>query len=82
MFYLFVIIPSIVAESVNESLLDDNEVEMFVTAWMGILEISTGKIIRVDAGHEYPSIKHANGEFELTKDKKNYTMGLDSFVYT
>lgn len=67
--------PSIVAESVNETLLGDNDVEMFVTVWMGILEISTGKIISVDAGHEYPAVKHANGKFEIIKDKKSFVLG-------
>lgn len=67
--------PSIIAESVNETLLGDNDVEMFVTVWMGILEISTGKIISVDAGHEYPAIKRANGKFEILKDKKSFVLG-------
>lgn len=67
--------PSIVAESVNESLLNDDEIDMFVTAWVGILEISTGKIISVDGGHEFPAIKHANGKFEILKDKKSFVLG-------
>ena len=49
---------------------------MFVTVWFGILEISTGHIVAGNAGHEYPMIKKANGEFELFKDKHDFVLGV------
>jgi sigma-B regulation protein RsbU (phosphoserine phosphatase) len=49
--------------------------EMFVTVWLGILEISTGKIVAANAGHEYPVIGHAGGEFELLRDKHGFVIG-------
>jgi sigma-B regulation protein RsbU (phosphoserine phosphatase) len=56
---------------------------MFVTAWLGILEISTGKIIAANAGHEYPIIRHGNGEFEVLKDKHGFVLGgLEGMKYT
>lgn len=67
--------PSIIAKSVNESLLSDDEIDMFVTVWIGILEISTGKVISIDAGHEFPALKRANGKFEILKDKKSFVVG-------
>ncbi len=48
---------------------------MFVTVWLGILEISTGRLTAANAGHEYPIIKKANGEFELLKDKHGFVIG-------
>lgn len=48
--------------------------EMFVTTWIGILELSTGKMTCSSAGHEYPAIYH-NGKFELLKDKHGFVLG-------
>ena len=48
---------------------------MFVTVWLGILEISTGKLTAANAGHEYPVIKSPNGKYELLKDKHGFVIG-------
>ena len=48
---------------------------MFVTVWLGILEISSGKLKAANAGHEYPIIKEANGEFKMLKDKHGFVIG-------
>lgn len=60
----------------NEALVADNQADMFVTVWMGILEISTGKLVAANAGHEYPAIKRAGGSFELLKDKHGLMIGI------
>ena len=57
--------PAKVLEQVNTQICKNNEEEMFVTVWFGVLEISTGKVTAANAGHEYPIIKKANGEFEI-----------------
>ncbi len=57
--------PSEVLAYANEVLCEQNEAELFVTVWMAIIEISTGKGIAVNAGHEHPAIKRADGEWEL-----------------
>jgi sigma-B regulation protein RsbU (phosphoserine phosphatase) len=55
---------------------------MFVTVWFGVLEISTGKVTAANAGHEYPIIKKADGEFELFKDKHGFVIGgMDGMRY-
>jgi sigma-B regulation protein RsbU (phosphoserine phosphatase) len=59
----------------NEALCSNNQMEMFVTVWLGILEISTGKILAANAGHEYPALKRAEGSFELFKDKHGFVLG-------
>lgn len=65
----------------NEALCSDNKAEMFVTTWIGILEISTGKMTCASAGHEYPAIYH-NGKFELYKDRHGLVLGgMEGAVY-
>ena len=57
--------PKAVLEKVNNQLCANNEAEMFVTVWLGIYEISTGKLTAANAGHEYPAIRRSGGRFEL-----------------
>ena len=59
----------------NETICRSNKMEMFVTVWIGILEISTGKLTAANAGHEYPVLKRPDGSFELIKDKHGLVIG-------
>lgn len=65
-----------VLSQLNEALFTHNEAEMFLTVWIGILEISTGKLTACNAGHEYPMIKRADGSYELLKDKHGLVLGV------
>ena len=67
--------PAKILEAVNTRLYRNNMAEMFLTAWLGIFEISTGKLMAANAGHEYPAIKRADGTFELMKDKHSFILG-------
>lgn len=67
--------PGAVLETVNDQLLENNEAGMFVTVWLGIYEISTGRLTAANAGHEYPAVKRADGCFTLFKDKHGFVMG-------
>ena len=58
----------------NEALCAQNKMEMFVTTWIGILEISTGRMDCSSAGHEYPAICH-DGKFELFRDRHGLVLG-------
>lgn len=74
--------PKAVLEKVNDQLCENNEAEMFVTVWLGILEISTGKMKCANAGHEYPSIMRKGGSFELFKDKHGFVLaGMEGARY-
>lgn len=74
--------PHSVLEQVNNQLCENNDAEMFVTVWLGILEISTGKLRCANAGHEYPAIRRAGGEFELFKDKHGFVLaGMENVRY-
>ncbi|MBO6146882.1 MAG: PP2C family protein-serine/threonine phosphatase [Lachnospiraceae bacterium] len=57
--------PSDVLSYANDQLCEGNEAELFVTVWFGILEISTGKGVAANAGHEHPAIRRKDGKFEL-----------------
>lgn len=57
--------PSEVLKNVNEQLCEGNEAELFVTVWLAILELSTGKGKAANAGHEHPTLRRANGRYEL-----------------
>ena len=66
----------------NEAICSNNQEEMFVTVWLGILEISTGRLTAANAGHEYPVLKRPDGSFELLKDKHGLVIGvMDSAKY-
>ncbi len=74
--------PGAVFESVNHHLCENNDANMFVTAWMGVLTISTGKMVCANAGHEYPVICRAGGAYELLKDKHGFVLaGMDGICY-
>ena len=66
----------------NEKLCENNESGMFVTAWMGILEIPTGKMQFANAGHNPPLLKRANGEFEYLKTRAGFVLaGMEGVRY-
>ncbi len=67
--------PAQILERANNLICLSNREQMFVTVWMGILEISTGKVTAASAGHEFPVIKNKDGDFELFKDRHGLVIG-------
>ena len=67
--------PAEILKAVNEDICARNPEEMFVTVWLGILDISTGVLTAANAGHEYPLIKRPGEGFELLKDKHGFVLG-------
>ncbi len=57
--------PAEILKFVNEQLCEGNEAELFVTVWLAIVEISTGKGLAANAGHEHPVLRRADGQYEL-----------------
>ncbi len=57
--------PAEALANVNEQLCEGNKAELFVTVWLAILELSTGKGVAANAGHEHPALKKADGSYEL-----------------
>ncbi len=67
--------PAEILERVNRQVCASNHAHMFVTVWLGILEISTGRLTSASAGHEYPMLR-TRGAFELLKDKHGMPIGV------
>ena len=59
--------PAEILTHVNEQLCQGNDAELFVTVWLAVIEISTGRGLAANAGHEHPAIRRANGKYELVK---------------
>ncbi|MBR2275291.1 MAG: SpoIIE family protein phosphatase [Lachnospiraceae bacterium] len=57
--------PAEILTYVNNQLCEGNEAELFVTVWLAIIEISTGKGMAANAGHEHPALRRKDGSFEL-----------------
>ena len=56
--------PSEILYNVNNQLCEGNEAEMFVTVWLAVIQLSTGKGIAVNAGHEHPVLCRRGGKYE------------------
>ena len=67
--------PARILETANDMICANNREEMFVTVWLGILEISTGIITSANAGHEYPETMEPGGRFQLLKDRHGFVIG-------
>ena len=67
--------PAEILTDVNDMLCDENEENLFVTVWLGILTISTGELKEANAGHEKPMVRKADGDFEIRKTKHGLVMG-------
>ena len=57
--------PAEILGYVNDQLCEGNDAELFVTVWLGILDLTTGKGVAANAGHEHPVIKRKDGDYEL-----------------
>ena len=72
--------PAEILKKVNAGLIEQNEADMFVTVWLAILTISTGEVVYVNAGHEYPAIRK-NGElFRAEKDVHSSPVAIIEFI--
>ncbi|MCL2456200.1 MAG: SpoIIE family protein phosphatase, partial [Defluviitaleaceae bacterium] len=75
--------PSEVFEAVNNLLCENNEAAMFVTAFMGFLDIRSGKFTFVNAGHNPPLIKKSDGDYEFLQTKPAFVLaGFEDVKYT
>ena len=60
---------------VNNELCEGNDLNMFVTVWMGIINLKTGDMKCLNAGHEYPAIMRKGGDYKIFKDKHRLPLG-------
>lgn len=64
-----------VIEGINDLAYERNDEDLFVTTWLGKLNLKTGKLSYVNAGHNQPLIKHDADNFEYMQTRPNLVMG-------
>ncbi len=70
-----------VAET-NARLCESNTAEMFVTCWVGVLNELTGEMVYVNAGHNPPYIRRADGGVDQLRGVSGlFLAGMDGVVY-
>lgn len=75
--------PADVMKRTNRELCENNDAGMFVTVWIGVIDLLTGNMECVNAGHEYPAVKPAGGEYELFRRKHHPPLGvMEDIRYT
>ena len=75
--------PAEIMSFVNTHICEHNDMDMFVTIWLGILELSTGRITAANAGHEDAFICRGQGDFELFRTKHDFVVGgMPETTYT
>ncbi len=66
----------------NEKLCENNEANMFVTAWMGVIDLQTGIVEYTNAGHNPPLIRRQDGSFEYLRSRPGLVLaGMDGIRY-
>ena len=72
----------VILSEANERLCNDNEAGMFVTAWLGIVDMKTGVLSYANAGHNPPLLRRRQGTFDYLKTRPNFILaGMDGAVY-
>lgn len=67
--------PADILSLVNDRICDHNPMEMFVSVWLGVLELSTGRLTFANAGHEPPALMRRDSEFKLYQSKHGLVIG-------
>ena len=67
--------PAQILSDVNRMICAKNREKMFVTVWLGILDLRSGELTASNAGHEYPILKHPGSDFEVINDKHGFVIG-------
>ena len=61
---------------INNQLIEGNGADLFITVWIGVIDLNTGWVKAVNAGHEYPAIRKANGDYQIIKDKHSLAVAM------
>ena len=75
--------PGEILTFVNYGICEHNEADMFVTVWLGIVELSTGKVVASNAGHDAPAIYQKDKGFKLINGRHGLAIGaISGYKYT
>jgi serine phosphatase RsbU (regulator of sigma subunit) len=64
--------PAEIVTFAEEKLSEENEAGMFITAWLGIVDIVTGEVRACNAGHNFPAILRADTQEGYRIDKTEH----------
>lgn len=68
---------------INKHSCAENEEDIYITMFMGIIDINTGILTFTNAGHPYPLIVHENGEVSVLNKYPDVPIGaLEDHQYT
>ncbi len=68
---------------VNDLLCESNSEGLFITAFEGVLNLETGELRYVNAGHEPPFLYRAGGDFAMKRVQRGFVLaGLEHMKYT
>ena len=68
--------PAEILADVNNQLCSGNDSSFFVTVWLAIIDVSTGKGVSANAGHEHPAIRSAGGLYVLDTYKHSPPLAM------
>ena len=68
--------PAELLGNVNRVLCEENQANMFITVWIGIIDLPTGRMRCANAGHEYPVVMPIGGEYSFVKDRHSLALGI------
>ena len=75
--------PAEILSDVNLRLCENNPTKMFVTVWLGVLDLGSGLLAACNGGHEEPVLRRENSGFEYIHDKHGIVLGgFKHSVYT
>ena len=71
-----------IAEAMGRTLAENNESNMFITAFIGVLDLETNKLGYCNAGHNQPLMVYPDGHCSLLQSESNIPLGiLEHFDY-
>ncbi|MDE7161458.1 MAG: serine/threonine-protein phosphatase [Anaeroplasmataceae bacterium] len=74
--------PASIFTKVNQILCESNKEGLFITAFEGILNLSTGEFYYVNAGHELPFLAKKNQPFRQVSIFPNFVLaGMEDMTY-
>ena len=68
--------PSVIANHMNDELTEANDQGMFVTMFMGVINLNTGRMMYCNAGHNPPVVISDDGSVDFMKMEANAPIGL------
>ncbi|MBR0414852.1 MAG: SpoIIE family protein phosphatase [Clostridia bacterium] len=61
-------------DAANDTLCEGNEAGMFVTVWEGKIDLDSGKMSFVSAGHNPPVVRRSGGNFEFVRERASLVL--------